>query len=456
MSEPLAADIKIEASATPEAKRRTRSILAFFATSLAARGIGIGCQLVQVPIALDALGSEAFGLWITLQSIGFMLMFADFGIGLGAQNQIAEAVGTGDDERARRVCVTSLAFLSGIMLVLLAIVVPVCSIIDWQSVFKLREPATIAAARPTVLITAVFWCLGLPLGFGQRLAYGAQLGWLHNVSQCVNNVLLLGAVFAAANVGASIRTFIVLAAALPAAVNLVLLVVMLRRLHWLPLQTQFFSLPVLRQLANVGIFFALQQVASLVLFTAPPIILSSTAGVAAVTPFNLAQRVFSLFLVLANAYLLPIWPAYSEAKGRGDWPWIQRTLKKSILAVFCLTVIPMAAATGFMPQIIQLWTGGQAELPTLTLLWLLFAWNGITVLQQPFGYLLAGLSEIRRATVYSIATTAVALSLMFVLAPKFGAAGVVLGLLFGFIPFVFAGTIIESVRVLSRMRPAAT
>ena len=73
---------------------RNRSILTFFVTSLSGRGIGILCQLVQVPLALHYLGKEAFGVWVTLVSISYLITFSDFGLSLGAQNQITEALGT--------------------------------------------------------------------------------------------------------------------------------------------------------------------------------------------------------------------------------------------------------------------------------------------------------------------------------------------------------------------------
>ena len=48
---------------------RSRAVGMFFATSVGARVLGIACQLVQVPLAMHALGTEAFGLWMALTSI---------------------------------------------------------------------------------------------------------------------------------------------------------------------------------------------------------------------------------------------------------------------------------------------------------------------------------------------------------------------------------------------------
>jgi len=66
--------------------RLPHRFVTFFATSLAARGVGIVCQLLQVPLVVAALGSEAFGLWMTMTSVTNLMQFADFGLGIGAQS----------------------------------------------------------------------------------------------------------------------------------------------------------------------------------------------------------------------------------------------------------------------------------------------------------------------------------------------------------------------------------
>src|SRR3954464_8085519 len=93
---------------------RSRAVGMFFATSLAARALGISCQLLQVPIAMKALGSEAFGLWMTLTSIGTVITFADFGVGQGAQNKLAEAFAAQRDEWARELWDSSLVFFGAL------------------------------------------------------------------------------------------------------------------------------------------------------------------------------------------------------------------------------------------------------------------------------------------------------------------------------------------------------
>ncbi len=444
---------------TESAQRRERSILTFFASSIASRGIGIVCQFALVPIALRHLGTEAFGLWITLNSLNFIMACSDFGIGLGVQNQVAEALGQGDQKRARSVFVTALAALTCITGMLLALLVPACLLTNFAKLLNISDPTLAAAATPAILVVMLMWCFNAPLGLGQRLAYGAQLGWMHNACATITQVWTLLAVAAGAWLKLGITTFFIVTFAGSALINLIFLGVLLRRLGWLDLRRSEFHRPCLRELSSLGFFFFLQQIATIVLFTAPPLILTRALGPASVVPFNLVQRVLNLFSVVTNAALLPIWPAYAEAKAQNDWPWIQRTLNRSLLVVIGVAVVPMLAIAPFVQRIIHwwtAWTGKENVTPEKSLIWLLIAWSAVNTLQQPFGFFLAGISKVRRATLYSVLTSATALAAIYFLIPRQGANALPMGLIIGFVPFIFLGNVLETIVILreAHRRPA--
>jgi O-antigen/teichoic acid export membrane protein len=108
----------------------------------------------------------------------------------------------------------------------------------------------------------------------------------------------------------------------------------------------------------------------------------------------------------------------------------------------------MAIATFGAHRLIALWVGSRADLPSAELIWVLFAWNAVVFVQLPFGYMLAGISEIRRITIYAVIGTVASATLMLALVGRWGQEGVVLGLLGGFVPFYFIGAVVQSVRVL--------
>ena len=435
---------------------RNRSILHFFATSILSRGVSISCQLLQVPIALRYLGSEAFGLWVTFTGFSFLMTVADFGIGLGAQNQIAEAYAVGDLRQARRVFFTASGALGAIGLGLAAATLPLCLLLDWGHLLKLTSPKTLHDVHGAAVIVAMMCCANIATSMAARLAYAIQLGWLNNFQLTISNVLSLTGIILACHFDLGVLGLFAMVFIPGFTLNIVMLGGLLRRLKWFDRSYgswrsfDFFDLASLKSLLGVGALFFIQQVCDISLYTAPAILISSMLGAAAVTPFNIGQRLFSLFLVVQNAFLPPLWPAYSEAKAMCDWAWVRRTLRRSLLASLLLTIAPMTLAVIFGGPVLHLWIGKKTApeaFPTQTLLWLLFAWNVIVVLQQPYAFLLSGMSEVRRLSIYRIVTAVASIGLMLGLGPKMGLGGVVLGLI-GAMLISLLGGVLETRRFL--------
>ena len=432
---------------------RWKSFAAFFATSLASRGISISCQLVQVPIAIGAMGKEAFGLWMTLTSISYLVSFADFGMGVGVQNRLAESFAVQECDAARQLFGSAFLFLLAMAGLLAVMLLPLSWLLDLPRLFGLTEPRVISDAPSAVATILAIFCLGFPFGLAQRLAYAQQLGWKHNLSQACGSLVAVAALFITAKLRLGIGAMILCGAAPGMLANAGLLIHLLKQRGWLALRGFRADFNTVRQLLSLGVHFTVQQVLNTTVFALPPIIISTTLGAAAVTPFNLAQRFFNLFGVLQNAFMLPLWPAYSEAKAKGEFDWIRHTLRRSLLATTFFTVLPMAIGAWFARHLIHLWVREPSVIPSASLILLLFLWNASVFLQQPFAYLLAGISRVRRLTVFSIVSAVCATTLMFVLVRWHGQEGVVLGMLIGSVPLTVWCNVSESLKFLRTAGP---
>lgn len=430
---------------------RSRSVGIFFLTSVGARALGIACQLVQVPLAMRALGGEAFGLWMTLTSIGNVITFADFGVGQGAQNKLAEAFASDRARQARELWDTTLVFFGGVGLLLAAIVVPIARSLDFTTLFNLSDPLVQREAGGAVAVTLLLFCLNFPFGLAQRLAYSRQKGWTHNLVLALGGVGSLVGVLVATRFEWRLPALIAAAQAPLLLGNAALLLWHLGQLGWTDLRRVRCDWSTMRELVGLGAYFGVQQVQLVMFVSLPQLIISTSLGAAAVTPYNLAQRLFNLFAVIQNGFMLPLWPAYSAAKARGEFGWIRRTLFLSLGATGLCTLVPMAVGTAFARPILAAWIGPTAALPSPALVWLLFCWNAALFLEQPFGYMLAGISELRRLTFYAIVSALLSASLMILLVQRYAQEGVVLGLLAGFMPFLLLGNIAETVRVFRHL-----
>src|SRR5215213_8385074 len=90
-------------------------------SSMAANGISFLAKLAVVPLTLGYLGTERYGLWVTISSLAAMLALADLGTGNGLLTAISEAHGKDDREEARRYVSSAFFMLSGIALSLAAL-----------------------------------------------------------------------------------------------------------------------------------------------------------------------------------------------------------------------------------------------------------------------------------------------------------------------------------------------
>ncbi len=420
---------------------RTKSLVAFVSSSFASRAVTIGCQLLQVPLVLHGVGTEGFGYWMTLTSISYMMNFADLGMGMGMQNKLAEAFARDEQANARRLFASTLAALGVIGLLLGVILCGAASFVDFSALFHLEMPTVQADARLAAIISLSLLCVGLPLGLAQRLAYSMQLGWWHNTAQAVAALLALAAIGAANFSGAGFLAYF-LAGLLPTAlVNGLLIYRLCARLNWRSWSRADLSIATVRPVLSLGAHFSVQQILNTVLYAAPPIIISTTLGAAAVTPYNLVQRLFNLFGVAQSGLMNGLWPIYSEAHARGDIAWIRKTLRRSFLATLAISVVPLAGGALFAVPIITLWVGSGSPMPAQSLIWFLFGWNASQFLQQPFWFLLAALSQIHRLTVLSLLAAVACAAGMLLLVHPFGAEGVVAGLLIGYVPLLLGGAI---------------
>ena len=85
-------------TSTPEGRsqERYRRVALTAISSAGARALTVVTMLIAVPLTLNYLGSERYGLWMTISSIILMMRFADLGMGLGLMNAVSEAHGQED------------------------------------------------------------------------------------------------------------------------------------------------------------------------------------------------------------------------------------------------------------------------------------------------------------------------------------------------------------------------
>jgi O-antigen/teichoic acid export membrane protein len=371
-------------TSTPEgrAKERHRRAALTGVAAASAKIIAVLASVVTIPAALNYLGPERFGLWMTISSIVALLSFADFGIGNGLMNSIADGPGSeGRPERLREAISSGVAMLMAAGLAIAATFIALYPRISWARLFNVQSATAANEAGPAMLIFALCFALNVPLGAVQRVQLGLQQGYYANMWQLAGSLCGLGEVLVGIHLRVGLPWLVLLVSGTPvvaAALNGFLFFGLIRR--DLRPSVQHISLGAAGQLAKLGGFFFFLQIVVAAAFYSDSLIIAHLLGAAAVADYAVVQRMFMMISILLALFTAPLWPAYREAIGRGDIPWVKKTLRNSLLATAVLASTMSLAVLRWSDFLLQHWVRGQVHPPPMLLagfaLWVVFEAGG--------------------------------------------------------------------------------
>ena len=183
--------------------------------------------------------------------------------------------------------------------------------------------------------------------------------------------------------------------------------------------------------------------------------ISHLLGLEYVAIFAVAFKLASVSVLIQSVLLTPLWPAYAEARTRGDWSWLERTLKRSLMLCGAIGLITSIIMVVFGSPIIKIWVGADT-IPPRGVLWGLGVWVLSWSLYGPLSMFLNGMGRIRIQALYGIIFSVFMLCLCIVFTRYFDLVGSAwaYGAAYSFPSLVVSGMV--SLRILivqSKRRP---
>ncbi len=394
-----------------------------------ARGISILTALVSIPLTLQYLGTERFGMWMTLSAFSMLLGFTDFGIGNSVLTAVAHSSGQAGASRLPRQVASAYAAMSGIAGAMLVILLLAYGLLSWPRLFNVASPLAAAESGPSAAVFFVILALTTPLTLIYRIQLGLQQGFRASLWQSAGNVAALVALVVATQLEASLPWLVLAVAGAPLAVAIVntLDFFLFRRPD---LRPRFGAIDsrTIRQLASGGALFLILQVCAAVMFQSNTIIIAQLLGADAVASFAVPDRMFAMVGVLLSLVLTPLWPAYGEAAARGDITWVRRTLRLSL--VLAVTVA-LALAVVFVllgPTLVDWWVGGLVA-PPFALFIALGVWKVIEAAGNAVAIFLNGVNEIAVQAMFGVSAAVATVILRIWWVQDYGLPGAVLGII---------------------------
>lgn len=391
------------------------------------KSIGLCTSFLIVPVTLNYLDKESYGLWMAISSMAFWVFTFDIGLGNGLRNYLTAAISVNNDKAARTYISSAFTILSVIALIIGSILVPLIKSLDFCKILN-----TTSIDNSTLQTVVLFALILTLLQFVVK-----NIGFIYIAMQryAINDLLTVG--------GSVLALIMIFVLSKTTTGNLIYVVtifmgfpVLIFLLGGIPLYTRhpalrpslkYFDIGFSKEVVLKGAgFFIIQITSCLIIFGGSNFFISHFQGPEAVTTYNIAFKYFNLLIIGYTIIIAPIWNAYTDAYVKGEWTWIRKTFNKTLL-FWGITIIGGLIMLSTCNIFYRLWIGDSVTVPlsvsVVTLIFVTF-FN----LNNCVTYLLNGLNTIRVQILTSVFFTVAYLIAITIYGRSWGIEGIVLSM----------------------------
>lgn len=396
------------------------------------KGVSLTISLVYVPLLLNTLNTENYGIWLTLTSIVAWVAMLDIGLGNGLRNKLAEAVANEDYIQARKYVSSAYIALGSYIAIFLIVFCLIASwLIPWNTI--LNAP-TIDSEDLNMLVVIVFISFGTQfiLNLLNSILLALQLPALSSLITTIGQVLSLIGVLLCVKLF-NITSLLVLGTIVSLSPVVVLLlfsiILFWGKFKYLSPSIKLYDKGLINEILKLGLNFFIIQIMTIVLYQSNNLVITHLVGNEAVVEYNIAYKYIQVLHLLYMIIVTPMWSATTQAYVKKDYQWIVKTNRNlnKIALVFSLMGGIMVVVS---PFVYSFWL--QNENVTI-----LYSTTIIILLTEIFrmyygnyGYIINGTGKLYAQLIISIFSAVVYIVLMILLGRLWGLTGIlIVGLL---------------------------
>lgn len=404
--------------------RRTTNVVVNSMASAILKSVSMLCSLAIVPMTVNYLNAEVYGIWMAISSIIYWIAFMDIGLGNGMRNHVSRSIAVGDMDMARTYFSTAILYLCLLAVVIGVVVLPLIRNIDFQCVLNTKIlsseqlSAVMTIAVSLTLVQFVVKNVGLVYVAMQKYA-------VNDFILCVSNLVTLLAIFVLTKTTSPDLTNIVIVfIAIPIVIYVLSAIPLLRRYPQLMPGLGCINSQAAISITGKGLgFFIIQITSCLVIFSSTNILISHFFGPEQVTSYNVAYKYFNLLIIGYTIVLAPLWNAYTEAFVKRDFNWIRLTYRRSLKSWGWITLAGVLMLL-VSPYFFRLWVGSSVSV-SFGLSACVLAYVSMFNFANASAHLLNGLSILRIHILTSIIVAAIYLTTVLAFGTWLGPVGII-------------------------------
>jgi len=408
---------------------RTRRAQKNIVVSLLLKALSIFVSFALVPITMNYLTTEKYGIWLTLCSILTWFSFFDLGLGQGLRNKFAEAKANRQKDLAKIYVSTAYAVVTITSGIFFLIFLVANNFLSWSSILNAPPELSSELSQLSIIMVIcfalnfIFKLIGVILTADQKPAVNSSFNSISSLL-CLITVLIL-----TITTSESLLYLGFVMSFIPVIVLIIATIYLFKKNEYRLYRPSIkhirckYSKP----LFSLGIKFFIIEVAFIIIFSTDNIMITQLFGPKEVTIYNIAFKYFSIVFMFFGIIVTPFWSAITDAYTKHEFSWIKNTINMLLIImlgmILCSTLMILASNWFY-----DLWIGPDIQIPAqLTIMMAIYA--GLKMWLNIFCYFLNGVGKISMQLYSYIVAAIINIPLSIFLAKdlNFKSTGIMMG-----------------------------
>lgn len=337
------------------------------------KGGNIVIGLILVPMTINYVESENYGIWLTLSSMVAWMSFFNIGLNNGLKNKLGEALAKKDLILGKKYVSTTYAMLCLIflplMFMLLLFIVP---FVNWSSFLNCSD--SVDNLQILIGVLVVYFCFNFILSTINIVLHADQNPAGASLRDLIQQILSLIIIWILTlTTEGSLFKLCMALCATPLVVSIFFNITLFtNRYRSISPSLGSVDFKLVPSLLNLGVKFFIIQIAGIIQFQMSNFLILKYFGATEVTAYNIAYKYISVLWMAWSIITTPIWAAVTDAVVKGDFIWIKRVEKRYIRLLFLFTICGILMLI-VSPWIYKIWIGDKVMItPILSIFVLLY------------------------------------------------------------------------------------
>lgn len=346
-----------------EGSERTAKLKLNIVYMLGLKGGSILVSLLLVPLTLNYVDNETYGIWLALSSMVTWVHFFDIGINNGLKNKLTEAIARNDYILGQKYVSTTYAILTLIFVPIMVLLLLIVPFLNWSSILNLPKESA-EGLMSVICILIVYFCINFILSTINIILQAdqrpADASFRQFLQQFTSLVIIY--ILTVTTKGSLLLLCLGLCASPLLIVSLFNVTLFCGRYKRLAPKLSAIDFGVAPSLLKLGVMFFICQISLMIRTQMANFLILRYYGAEEVTNYNISTRYFEVLTMIWGILMTPVWAAVTDAITKGEMTWIKNALtkfSKALLAISILALIMLTASD----IVYDLWLGGKIKIP---------------------------------------------------------------------------------------------